>query len=114
MSSNDNKKDMKLICVICNKKIDDIDDHLPTQPQIEYIKRAFHIPRGHSGIDVAIDSSKFHNYFNTCDTQEIRRKVEYVLSKEFGEERFKWDYSYDEYGDSVGACAHHISLRKNN
>ena len=82
--------------------------------EIKYIKRAFHIPRECSGIDVAIDSAKFHKYFNTCDTQEIRRKVEYVLSKEFGEERFKWDYSYDEYGDSVGACAHHISLRKNN
>ena len=68
--------------------------------------------REYSGIDVAIDSAKFHKYFNTCDTQEIRRKVECVLSKEFGEERFKWDYSYDEYGDSVGACAHHISLTR--
>ena len=93
MSAKDNNKDMNI--------------------EIKYIKRAFHMPRECSGIDVAIDSAKFHKYFNTCDIQEIRKRVEYILSKEFGEERFKWNYSYDEYGDSVGACAHHISLTRN-
>ena len=37
MSNNDNNKDMKFICVICNKTIDDIDDHLPTH--IKYIQK---------------------------------------------------------------------------
>ena len=37
MSNNDNNKDMKFICVICNKTIDDIDDHLPTH--IKYTQK---------------------------------------------------------------------------
>ena len=83
MSSTGNNKDMKLICVICNQKIDDkyghnpkpvngtgrcctkcnfeiviprmdINVHPPTQSEIKYSKRAFHIPKGCSGIDVAV------------------------------------------------------------
>ena len=83
-----------------------------TQQEIDYIKRLFHIPRQYSGIDVALDSVNVHRYFKTCNVEEIRKKCEYVLFTEFGEEKYKWEYLYDEYGDSRGACAHHISFNR--
>jgi hypothetical protein len=71
MSNNDNNKDMKLICVICNKKIDDV--HPPTQSEIEYIKRAFHIPRGHSGIDVGKKGSEFRGLQSVFPVEHAQR-----------------------------------------
>jgi hypothetical protein len=85
---------------------------IPTERQIQYIKKAFHIKKGYSGIDVALDSSKFCCYFNHIPIEELRQKVEYVLSTEFGEDKYTWRYKYDEYGDKMGACAHHITLDK--
>jgi len=83
-----------------------------TNKEIDYIKRAFLISKEYSGVDVAIDSAKFCNYFKHIGVEEIKNKVEYVLSTYFGKEKYTWSYSYDKSSDELGFCCHHISLFK--
>ena len=81
--------------------------------EIDYIKRAFYFStkQGYRGVDVALDSCKFHSYFKCCDTQEIKKKVEYVLENYYPSDKYEWKYDYNSKSDERGYCAHHITLR---
>lgn len=59
------------------------------------------IKEGYGGIDIALDSEEFctHNQTNMFHMINILK-----------EEYPSLEYSYDEYGDSHGACCHHISI----
>jgi len=84
-----------------------------TEQEKNFIKKAFRIQSPYTGIDVALDSIKFHQMLG-CDIQKIREKVEFVLQTEFGDDKYHWDYEYDAYADGLNGdyCCHHISLNK--
>jgi hypothetical protein len=77
--------------VVCNRVI----NHIKRKIQNE-------IKQGYGGIDIALDGKEFcagnnNNMFYIID----------VLKKEYT----NLTYNYDEYGDKLGACCHHISIK---
>ena len=78
----------------------------------DFVKKEFKIRKPYSGKDIAIDSIKCHEAFESCDMELVKNTIEEILDECFDKSKYTWNYTYGgpEYEDRY--CVHHFTIEK--
>jgi hypothetical protein len=79
--------------------------------EILEIRKILKLRKPYTGKDIALDSCDVRHKFPCKSVEEIKEAFIKVLETEYND-KLTFKYEYDAYGDSKGACCHHIMTRE--